>query len=158
MFDVVERPGCMIGHVGYLRGINLLETNNNYFDELAYYRNAIDYGYMVNNFVPLVDNLFRESGFVDAESNLIDLKGETIAIVDKDIYEVGQDGSVMQIDSYVAIGSGAELALGSLDTTDNLDAKDRLIWAIKAAMKNIYCGGKAIIMNNVDEEIYQFEF
>lgn len=158
IFDVADREGCMMGHVGYLRGINLLETNNTYFDELAYYRHSLDYTYMVNSFVPLVDTLFRDSGFTDADATVIDLKGETLVVADNEMYEVGGDGSVMVIDNYSAIGSGSEMAMGSLSSTEDLEAQDRLVEAIKAANQNIYCGCSGIMMNNKDSKIYQFEF
>lgn len=158
VFDVKDRPGCMIGHVGYLRGINLLETNNIYFDELSWYRKELDYQYMVNSFVPTVNAMFHNAGFIDDDVTVVDLKGETLAIVNNLIFEVGSDGSVMEIDKYSAVGSGSEFALGSLDTTEGSDPKERLILALQAANKSIYCGGGGIIINNVDKEIYQIEF
>lgn len=157
IFNVKDRPGYMIGHVGYLRGINLLEANNIYFDELAFYRKDINYDYMVNSFVPLVRVLFDGAGFTDEDAKIVDFKGETLVVTDNNIYEVGSDGSVMKISKFSAIGSGCELALGSLETTEGSEPKDRLALALQAAQHSIYCSGGGIIMNNKDDEIYQVE-
>lgn len=158
VFDVKERPGYLIGSVGFLRGINLLEANNCYIDELAYYRKSIDYDYMVNVFVPSVAALYHEAGFTDVEAKTLDLKNELLVVANDNIYEVGGDGSIMVIDNYSAIGSGSELAMGSLATTDGAEPKERLTLALEAAHSNIYCGGGGVIINNKNDEIYQIEF
>jgi hypothetical protein len=92
IFDVPGRTGCMIGHVGLLRGINLLETNNNYIDELAYYKKQLDYSYMVNYFPLAVQSLFADNGllFTEEDKTNFTLKGDFIVITpENNMFEVG---------------------------------------------------------------------
>lgn len=165
IFDVPGRPGCLVGHVGLLRGINLLETNNNYIDELAYYKKQLDYSYMVNYFPLAVQDLFTQHGllYLEEEKQMFTLKGDFIVVTpDNEMFEIGWDGSVMEKCSFAAIGSGKEYALGSLCTatlpeeaTDE-DVMRVLQDAVLAAGLNIACGGGGIIMNNKDKEIFEF--
>lgn len=165
IFEVPDRPGCIIGHVGLLRGINLLETNNNYIDELSYYKKDLKYPYMVNFFPLAVQNLFVENGllFTEEDKSNFTLKGDFLVITPaSDMYEISWDGAVIEKNSFAAIGSGKEYALGSLcsavveeDSTDE-DIIKILQDAILCSNLNIGCGGGGIIMNNKDKEIYEF--
>ena len=165
VFDVPGRTGCIMGHVGLLRGINLLETNNNYIDELAYYKKQLDYSYMVNYFPLAVQSLFVDNGllFTEDDKSNFTLKGDFIVVTPEgDMFEIGWDGSVMEKNSFSAIGSGKEYALGSLCTSEltdestDEDVMKVLQNAILSANLNLYCGGGGIIMNNKDKEIYEF--
>ena len=86
---VPERPGILIGSVGLLRGINLLETNNNYIDELAYLRESIDYSYMVNVFPLLVNELYGAHGMISDEDHTLNLKNEFLVATPDSLFEVG---------------------------------------------------------------------
>lgn len=164
IFDVPGRPGCILGHVGLLRGINLLETNNMYVDELAYYKKSLDYSYMVNYFPLAVQQLFMDNAMPFSEDERgCNLKGDFLFITpESDMYEVAWDGSVIERNSFAAIGSGKEYALGSLCTSqlDEESTKEDIIKvlqdAIYAANLNIGCGGGGVIINNQNNEFYEF--
>lgn len=160
---VPNREGILVGSVGLLRGINLLETNNSYIDELCYLRGEIDYDYMVNAFPLLVKELFVNYEMISDDEKVLNLRNEFLVAVDENLYSVGFDGSVLEIDDFFAIGSGSELAYGSLSSAmknvnDDTDIKEVLKNAILSASYNVGCGGGVIIMNNVDPEIYQISF
>lgn len=158
IFPVMDRPGVIIGGVGFLRGINLLEANNSYIDEITYLKKGLDYNYMVNVFPILLNKLFVENGFVSAEENELRLKGAVIVAIDDMLYAVDHDGSVLEIDEYAAIGTGEELAYGSIRTNLNnvpegeeLDDDDIvaiLTMAVEAASCSTSCGGGVSILNS----------
>jgi 20S proteasome alpha/beta subunit len=68
----------------------------------------------------------------------------------------------MEKNSFSAIGSGKEYALGSLctaeldDESTDEDVIKVLQNAILSANLNLYCGGGGVIMNNQNKEIYEF--
>ena len=160
--SVPERPGILIGSVGYLRGINLLETNNSYIDELCYYKNQIDYNYMVNIFPLLLNELYCAHRFTTQEENKpLNLENKFLLATPKSLFEVGNDGSVLEIDR-TAIGSGSDLVLGIINSyqKDNYSDSEMieiLQKAIKAASYNTGCSGGCVIMNTDDSKIYDFK-
>ena len=160
---VPEREGILIGSVGLLRGINLLETNNSYIDELLYYRQCIDYTYMVNVFPLLVNELYVTHGMVAKEEQTLNLKNEFLLATPASLFEVGFDGSVQEASQFAAIGSGAEFAIGCLAKYTKDDYKDQeviniLKEAIIAASYNVGCGGGGVMMNTSENKIYEFSF
>ena len=170
VFPVIEREGVIIGGVGFLRGINLLETNNVYIDELAYLKDGIDYNYMVNVFPILLNKMYVDAGFISANDETLSLKGAVLVGVWDKLYAVDHDGSVIEVDSYTAIGTGEELAYGSISSSmDQLMALDDpnevddddivaiLVSAVKAASNSSTCGGGIYILNSEGQEV-EFKF
>ena len=161
IFPVPERKGILIGSVGALRGLNLLETNNNYIDELAYFKKEIDYTYMVNDFPLLINELFKIHGLVDAEQKTLNLHNEFLVAVEDKLYLVGWDGSVQEFNDFAVIGSGADLAYGALTANVQEKLSDEqikfiLFKAVSAASYNTGCGGGCIILNTKENKFYEF--
>lgn len=116
VFAVQDRPGVLLGCCGPVRGLNLLEANNMYIDELSYLKDEIDYRYMVNVFPILVNKLFVDNGYISAEEPELQLRNSIVVSIGDEIYDIGPDGAVMVVEKFVAIGSGSELAYGSLES------------------------------------------
>lgn len=160
---VPDRPKIAIGSVGYLRGINLLETNNSYIDEACYLRDSIDYAYMVNGFPVLVSELFASQGFLpirEEGNRKLDLINEFLVGTSKSLFEVGADGSVIE-QTIASIGSGDELAYGVLQNGYKTNMNDKQVMkllkqAIQAASYNTGCGGGGVLINVSKNEIYEF--
>lgn len=156
---VPDREGIAIGSVGYLRGINLLETNNSYIDEADYLRGSIDYNYIVNSFPILLSNLYITAGFAAKEERL-NLVNEFLVGTTTDLFEVGADGSVVET-AVGAIGSGSDFAYGVLTNGYKEDLSDKqcmklLQKAINAASSNLDCGGGGILVNITNGSSYEF--
>lgn len=164
IIQVPERPGVLVGSVGLLRGINLLETNNSYIDELCYLREEINYDYMVNTFPLLIHDLFKNQGLIDSDTKILDIKNEFLVGVDDSLYVVGFDGSVQEVEDFAALGSGDRLAIGSLASLydSNKEYTDEEIIAILyksivAANTDLNCGGGVVIMNTISDTVYDFK-
>ena len=68
---------------------------------------------------------------------------------------INTDGCVLEVDDYVAIGSGEDQAIGSLLSTEKEDPRKRIIKAIKAsAASDIYVDYPIIV---TDSESTEFE-
>ena len=66
---------------------------------------------------------------------------------------INSDGCVIEIDDYVAIGSGAQEAIGSLLSTEGQGARRRIVKAIKASAANdIYVDYPIILADTSNTE------
>ena len=72
------------------------------------------------------------------------------------LFLINSDGCVLEIDDYVAIGSGEDQAIGSLLSTEGEQPKTRIIKAIKAsAASDIYVDYPIVVSDtkNTDFEV-----
>ena len=71
------------------------------------------------------------------------------------LWVIGQDKSVIEIEDYVSIGSGSDQAIGSLLSTEGQDPRQRIVKAIKSsAATDIYVDYPIIL---TDTETGEFE-
>ena len=141
-----DAPNALMAHTGRLREAQVVKVEGTCIDELDILHNAIDWEYMVKNFVPYMFNEILDKGLGDKEKNCID-SSFLFAYGDK-LYLIDCDGVVIEIDDFVAIGSGANEAKGSLLSTAGEDPEERIIKAIKASVaSDIYVDYPIIIAN-----------
>ncbi len=91
--------------------------------------------YMVRRFVPAIKSTFAAGGFHDGENGRVFYGGFLVGYRGQ-LYEVHGDYQVARItQSYMACGSGHDLALGSLHSTEQFQLKprERLEMALSAA-------------------------
>lgn len=146
---------CIIGGVGALRDINLVSVNSNLLGDSRKTRKEIDFDIVVTYFVSTLFKIFEKNHRLikDAFSRQSFSSSYILAFEDK-VFEIGGDGSVIEIDDYTAIGSGAEIALGSLNTTEDLDPIERITKAIEASCKtNLYVNYPIVIGTTEDKEL-----
>jgi hypothetical protein len=137
----------MMGAVGSLREINLIKVEDLLFDEIQLIKDTIDFRYMVKTVVPRMFALLKDHDLLGKDSDGTPHMGSSYVVVFRDhVYEIGSYGSVVEIDDYTAIGSGADIAMGSLNTTSNMEAVDRIKKAIEASCKtNLYVNYPIIV-------------
>ena len=146
---------CLFGGVGSLRDINLIKVNNDLIDENSILKDNINYKYVVEN---LVDNLFQvlknKDRLVKDSDELFRMSSSYLFSFKSNLFEIGSDGSVIEINDFTAIGSGQEIAIGSLNTTEEKRPVERIIHAIEASCKtNLYVNYPIIIMSSDKEDI-----
>jgi len=94
-----------------------------------------DFHYMVNAFVPAVQKLFTEGGFITKDKE--EFVGGTFLLgYNKKLYKIDSDFQVCEsMNDYDACGCGQEYALGSLFTTNkaNLSPEKRIYNALESA-------------------------
>jgi ATP-dependent protease HslVU (ClpYQ) peptidase subunit len=91
--------------------------------------------FMVTEFIPQVRTLFDDSGFSKIETN-VESAGNFIVAVGNYLFGIESDYQVgLSTLPYLAVGSGAQVARGSLYTTQhlNMTAQDRIAVAMEAA-------------------------
>ena len=97
----------------------------------------IDFEFMVNDFVPHLFDMFDERHILKRDDDMYECESDMLVAYEETLFEIFNDGAVLEIDDYAAIGSGDEEALGSLmSTTDIEDPKERILIALRAGLRD----------------------
>ena len=153
VWKVVGADNCLIGHVGNLRDANVVRLMGGLVTDYNIYKGHVDYEFVVKKVVPdIVDELKSYGNLKD--DKYIDFLDSAFLFAFKDqLYVIGRDRSVIEVDDYVAIGSGEDQAIGSLLSTEGHSPKERIVKAIKAsAASDIYVDYPIILSNTEDTE------
>ena len=124
---------CLIGHVGALRDACAVRIMDNLIREIDLIHDCIDFDYVVGRIMPMIIEQIKNFGYID--DHIFQCMASTYLFAYKDkLFVISGDGSVIEIDDCVAIGSGESEAIGSLVTTcDETNAQVRILKAIKAS-------------------------
>ena len=156
---------CLMAHVGNVRDSNVVRLIDGLITDYDVYRGNIDYEYVVKSIVPDIVNALKRSGFLKDEAYLEHMDSCFLFAYQNQLYMINTDGCVIEIDDYVAIGSGSDQAIGSLLSTESEKPDLRIIKAIKAsAASDIYVDYPIVlsdtkttefkIINEIDEKKY----
>ena len=156
IWKVDGSDNCLMGHVGNLRDANIIRLMRNVIDDYDEFYKRVDYRFIVNYLVPEIVKRLKDAQFVKASDNYIEYIDSSFLFAYKDIlFYINSDLSVIEIDDYIAIGSGANEAIGSLHSTVGQDPYKRIAKAIKSsAASDIYVDYPIIIS---DTETTEFE-
>lgn len=159
IWKVNGTDNCIMGGVGTLRDMNIIRTSYDLVSEMADIKRDVDFGYVVRCLVP---DMMRELGkyevlIKDSEGIKIMDSEYLFAYHDK-LFSIGTYGSVIEIDDFCAIGSGASEAIGSLlSTIDEKDPVKRIQDAIKSsAAHDIYVDYPIVITDTESTEFKVF--
>ena len=139
-----DLPDLVMGGVGSLRDLQIIQTSHDIFQPLEILLNKINYSYLVQNFFTNVYNTLKRFDRV-AEKGIEELPSVAdswiVAFKDK-MYKIDGEGSVLESDDYLVIGSGEAIATGVLESNKGKKPQDRITQAIKA------CADKTLYVNN----------
>ena len=146
---------CIFGGVGSLRDINLVRVSDELLDELSILKGNINFEYVVKNLVSNMFNMLDQYDRVKkSDDNSKRMGSSYIFSYNDSLFEISVDGSVIEVDEYTAIGSGSDIALGSLNTTNNMDPIERIILAIESSCKtNLYVNYPIVILNSKSRDL-----
>ncbi len=146
---------CLMGHVGVLRDANVVRLMDGLVTDYEAYKNLINYELVVQKIVPDIYDALKQRGFISFDEQNSSINSRFIFAYKDQLFVIGSDASVIEVDDYVAIGSGEDQAIGSLLSTENEEPKTRILKAIKAsAVSDIYVDYPIIIS---DSEQTEFE-
>ena len=147
---------CMMGHVGNVRDANIVRLMSGLVDDYDEYRDRINYRFVVKYIVPEIIKELKDAHFLKLDGDYLEYLNSSFIFAYKDkLFCINTDATVMEIDDYVAIGSGSQEALGSLLSTEGQNPKKRLVKAIKASAANDIYVDYPIILS--DTEKCEFE-
>lgn len=139
IWKVEHLKNSAFGWTGSLRNSQLVKYAPGIITEFEEF-NGIDTRFVVLNLFDRVYELFRLHGIVPKEDKEPrELNDEFIFACKDNAWVISYDGSVTEIDDYLCIGSGSDVALGVLETNKGDDPKTRIEKAIKASSdKTLY--------------------
>lgn len=148
------REHLLMGSAGLLKGINVIKSINGLIDQRTLSEKTLNYNYVVKNVARRIMDSMEEVKLIDSKDYNPKMLNEFLFANNDELYMIGTDGSVLQIDDFSAIGSGAIEAIGSLLSTEKDEPKTRIIKAIEAAIQNdIYVGYPIVIMSTKDQHV-----
>lgn len=145
IWKVKNSQNCLMAGVGKCRDICVVRLIDDFIDELAEIHDKIDYEYVVRYIVPHMFEVLREMKYIKEDDSSMD-SSYLFAYKDK-LFHILSDGCVFEVTDEIAIGSGEQNALGSLDSSKNVkDVNKRLIDAVNAACNHdLYVSGNIVI-------------
>lgn len=143
---------CLMGHVGNVRDANIVRLMSGLVDDYDEFRDRINYRFVVKYIVPEIIKELRDAHFLKLDGEYLECLDSSFLFAYKDrLFYISTDATVMEIDDYVAIGSGSQEALGSLLSTEGQNPKKRIVKAIKASAANDIYVDYPIILSDTEE-------
>ena len=145
---------CLMGHVGLLRDACVIRVMENLVREIDVIHDEVNFEYVVTRIVPKIIDELKEFNYIETEGKFKNMESKYLFAFKDKLFVIGFDGSVIEVDDYIAIGSGESESIGSLLTTNSdEDPETRIIKAIKAsAAHDIYVDYPIVLSNTKDLE------
>ncbi len=151
VWRVIGAPHCLMAHVGNLRDANVVRLMPDLVTDYNIFRDHIGFKFVVKKVVPDIIDELTAAGFLKDGKNTEFLESSFLFAYKDQLYMINLDKSVIEIEDYVAIGSGADQAIGSLLSTEGQNPKERIVKAIKSsAASDIYVDYPIILTNTED--------
>ena len=151
IWKVRDAENCLMAHVGWVREANVVRTLY-LVDDYDVYRDCIDFRFVVKSVIPEITKALGEARYLK-EGYIESMESSYLFIYRDRIFNIGSDLSVVEVEDYVAIGSGANQAIGSLLSTEGKKPEERIVMAIKAsAASDIYVDYPIIITDSESTE------
>ena len=161
VWAVADIPHCIMGGVGLARDLNLIRyCTSELIPEASVLKNEINVGTIMLNTVPVIFESIRNyTQLVTGCDKDIPISSEFVLAYKDKVFDIAPDGTVEEIEDYIAIGSGADAALGSLKHTIDEPVYDRLIKALDAAAEsNLYVSEPYVYIDTEDGELMDLLF
>lgn len=143
--------GCIMGHVGNLRDANVIRLLRDVIDDYDEYRNRVGYRFIVKYLVPEIVKTLREANYIKGEGYIDFIDSSFLFAYRDKLFMINSDLSVIEVDDYVAIGSGANEAIGSLLSTEGQSPRRRIVKAIKSSAASDIYVDYPIILTDTDK-------
>ena len=147
---------CLMAHVGNIRDANVVRLMDNVVDDVDEYLGRVDFKFVVKYVVPQIIKRLKEAHYLRIKDDYLDYLDSSFLFAYKDkLYHINSDASVLEVDDFCAVGSGASEAVGSLLSTQGENSVSRIIKAIKAsATTDIYVDYPIIISDTESTEFH----
>lgn len=133
IWEIDELPGAIMGSIGSVRASQIIQYAN-IIDKNAI-NNEVDTSFVVCSLVPVIAGGLKANGIVlKNEETSCDTMPNAFVFAYKDrAWMIWHDFSVSEIEDYLVLGSGSDVARGALFATKDENPFDRIVTAIDAA-------------------------
>ena len=156
IWKVIGSDNCLMAQVGNVRDGNVVRLMDNIIDDYDEYCERVNYRFVVKYVVPEIIKTLKNYNFLKMSDDYLDSLDSSFLFAYKDkLFLINYDCAVIEIEDYVAIGSGAQEAIGSLLSTEGEEPFSRIVKAIKAsAASDIYVDYPIVVS---DTQTTEFE-
>ena len=137
IWPVAELDGAVMGGVGSARASQIIQYSD--IIDKNHFKVEPTTDYIICSLAPIIAQTLKANGIVvePGEGGLCDLMPNSFIFAYKDrAWLIWNDLSVSEIDDYLAIGSGSDVARGALFVTADKNPFDRIVSCIDAAAEN----------------------
>lgn len=139
IWEVPDLPGAIMGSVGTIRASQIIQYSNVVDKNCLENINRINTDFIIGSLAPAIASALDANGIkvdnVEGATCTVIPNAFLFAYKDK-AWMIWNDLSVSEIDDYLAIGSGAEVARGALFATSKLNPFERIVTSIAAASES----------------------
>ena len=145
----------LVGHVGSAVASRVIGVETNIIKKKDLENKKMDYRYVVQHLVPKLFELQEKYQYHPNKNFPRNLEGAFLFAHHDKLFMIRHSdaGVTFEVENYCAIGSGEDLAFGSLMETENsnMTPTERLIQAVKVASYGRYVDFPVIIANTKDK-------
>lgn len=148
IFDIKNCERGILGSTGLVRGMQILQVQDNLIDEMSQLKGEVDFKYCVTTLFERIYGLFLKYRLVDKKDGEYAnyLPNSFILAYKDNAFSIDSYGCVEEIDDFLVIGSGYETAYAVLSQNKSKSPEDRIREAIKACSENtLYVNNNVII-------------
>jgi ATP-dependent protease HslVU (ClpYQ) peptidase subunit len=150
---------ALMGCVGTLRAANIMKVADGLIPEIVELKNMVDFKFVVKRLVPrMMEELEGYKQLTKNDDGVPCMDSSFLFAYKDKLFSIEHYGSVIEVDDFCAIGSGAPEAMGSLFSTVNVDDPIKRIQdAIKSsATHDIYVDYPIVISSTENTEFKVF--
>lgn len=138
IWEVVDLPGAIMGSVGSMRASQVIQYSRLFDLNEIMDKGGISTSFVINSLVPNIVGQLRSAGVSLAAAEDGDLSCASIPnmflfALGESAWMIWTDLSVTELDDYLAIGSGSDVATGVLFATKEKNPFERIVTCIDAA-------------------------
>ena len=142
---------CLMAQVGDVRDGNVVRLMSDIVDDYDEYYDRVNYRFVVKYLVPEIVKNLKNYNYVKMNDDYLEYINSSFLFAYKDkLFLINSDCAVIEIEDYVAIGSGAQEAIGSLLSTEGEEPYSRIVKAIKASAASDIYVDYPIVMSDTD--------
>lgn len=148
IWKVIGADNCLMASVGNVRDACVIRTMDDLVTEYNVYKHQIGFDFVVNKILPDIIARLQEVHFIKNEGVFDGMDSAFLFAFQDQLFKISGDGTVIEVDDFIAIGSGQNECVGSLLSTDGQSPEERIIKAIKASAANDIYVDYPIIMTD----------
>ena len=157
VWKVLDAENCLFAQVGLVREANIIRVARDLVPEMAQLKDRVDFSFVVKRLVPRMFEELEEYRAIKKGDTPPEFESSFLFAYKDKLFYISGNATVIEIDDYVAIGSGECEAIGSLLSTEGEACEDRIKKAIKAsAASDIYVDYPIVITDTENCEFKVF--
>ena len=157
VWKVLDAENCLFAQVGLVREANIIRVARDLVPEMAQLKDRVDFPFVVKRLVPRMFEELEEYRAIKKGDTPPEFDSSFLFAYKDKLFYISGNATVIEIDDYVAIGSGECEAIGSLLSTEGESCENRIKKAIKAsAASDIYVDYPIVITDTDKTEFKVF--